>query len=352
MKRILVYEQIYIYTNKRRLTIFISSEVTMTDINTISNSTLFDQNISLKSSITFSIYLILFIPSVICSLFIISQFIFKRILITKIYNHIILAVVISSFIQVICELPIVLAFFRNNVVLFQSDAFCTFWCYVDYVFNVVILMLICYGSIERYLLVFHNQFISRHLILLHYLPILFCIVYPFIFYGGFIFFYPCVNQYDYTKITCQGPCYLFERTPGSIDLLINLTIPLSICVLVNFFLLFRVLNQKHRMKQQQKWKKNRHLVIQLMSIVFIHNLVWLPIIICLLNTLFSPEVQQTFIDLSVNLFTYSIYIVIMICPFVSLLGLSDIQLPLILRRFRRNRIQTTAHTAVAPAGTP
>ena len=159
----------------------------MTDINTNSNSTSFDEKMSLKSSITFSIYLILFIPSVICSLFIISQFIFKRILITKVHNHIILAVVISSFLQVVCELPIVLAFFRNNIVLFQSDAFCTFWCYIDYVFNVVILMLICYGSIERYLLVFHNQFIKRHLTLLHYLPILFCIVYPFIFYVDLFF---------------------------------------------------------------------------------------------------------------------------------------------------------------------
>lgn len=330
---------------------FISREISMTTLDTNSDSTLSDQKTSLTHAIPFSIYLTLFILSVICSLFIISQFIFKRILITKINNHIILAVVISSFIQVIFELPLVLAFFRNNIVLFQSDAFCTIWCYVDYVFNVVILMLICYGSIERYLLVFHHQFIVHRLILLHYLPILCCIVYPFIFYGGFIFFYPCVNQYDYTKITCQGPCYLFERIPGSIDILINLTIPLSICVLVNLFLLVRVLYQKHRMKQQQKWKKNRHLVIQLMSIVLIHNLTWLPIIICLLNTLFSSEVQQFFIDLSVNLFTYSIYIVIMICPFVSLFGLSDIRLSIIPRRFIRNRIQPIGHTPILPAVT-
>ena len=323
----------------------------MTTINTSSNSTLADEKMSLRRSIAFSIYFILFLLSIICSLFIISQFIFKRILITKINNHIILAVVISSFIQVTCELPFVLAFFRNNIVLFQSDAFCTFWCYIDYAFNVVLLMLICYGSIERYLLVFHHQFITHHLILLHYLPILCCIVYPFIVYGGLIFFYPCINQYDYTKITCQGPCYLFERIPGSIDLLINLTIPLSICVLVNLFLLVRVLHQKHRMKQQRIWKKNRYLVIQLMSIVFIHNLVWLPVIICLLNTLFSSEVQQISIDLSVNLFTYSIYIVIMICPFISLLGLSDIRPPIIPNCFIGNRIRPIAHTPAALAVT-
>ncbi|CAF1517796.1 unnamed protein product [Rotaria sordida] len=227
--------------------------------------------------------------------------------------------------MVVSELPLVLVYFRTNIALIPSDTFCALWCYIDYVFNVVILMLICHASIERYLLVFHHIFIYRHLILLHYLPMIFCIIYPCLFYLGFIYFYPCVNKYNYRRITCQGPCYLFERIPGSIDLLINLTLPLFISILSNIFLFCRVFYQKHRMKQQRKWKKNRLLVIQVISIVIIHNLIWLPIIICLLIELFSSVVQQILIDLSVNLFTYSIYIVIMICPFISLLGLPDIR---------------------------
>ncbi|UJR12637.1 hypothetical protein I4U23_016812 [Adineta vaga] len=275
------------------------------------NETLFNQNTSVVDrSIAFWIYLIIFILSV------------------------------------ISEVPLVLVNFRTNYVLIQSDTFCTIWCYIDYVFNVIILMLICYGSIERYLLVFHNHFLLRHLILFHYLPILICIIYPFLFYFGFIFFYPCVNQYDYTKITCQGPCYLFERIPGSIDLLINLTLPLSLCILTNIILFCRVIHQKHRMKQQQKWKKNRHLVMQLMSVIIIHNLVWIPIIICLLITLFAPVVEQILIDLSVNLFTYSIYIVIMVCPFTSLLGLSGLGESLIPRFLVLNRGQNTVQPAV------
>ncbi|UJR12100.1 hypothetical protein I4U23_016278 [Adineta vaga] len=259
---------------------------------------------------------------------------------------------ITIFLQVISEVPLVLVNFRTNYVLIQSDTFCTIWCYIDYVFNVVILMLICYGSIERYLLIFHNNFISRHLILLHYLPIIICIIYPFLFYFGFIFFYPCVNQYDYTKITCQGPCYLFERIPGSIDLLINLTLPLSICILANIILFCRVIHQKHRMKQQQKWKKNRHLVIQLMSVVIIHNLIWLPIIICLLITLFAPVVEQILIDLSVNLFTYSIYIAIMICPFTSLLGLRSFRENLIPQFLVLNQGQRVVRPAPHSPGLP
>lgn len=244
-----------------------------------------------------------------------------------------------------------MAVFRNSTVLVSSDLFCTVWCYIDYVFNVVILMLICYGSIQRYLLVFHGHLVQRHVILFHYAPIVFCLVYPNLAYFGLIVLYPCVKQYDYTKVTCQGPCYLFERLPGSIDLLLHLTLPLSLCVLANLFLLIRVLLQKHRMKQQRKWKKNRHLVIQLLSIVIVHNLIWLPIIICLLHTLFAPAVDQVLIDLSVNLFTYSIYVVIMICPFVAMMGLPDVRLacqeciPKVLRLRRRRR---TVHITTVP----
>ena len=186
-------------------------------------------------------------------------------------------------------------------------------------------MLITFASIQRYLLVFHNNLVRRHLFLLHYLPIIFCLTYPCLFYFGLILFYPCVQRYDYTKITCQGPCYLFERIPGTLDLFINLVFPLTICVCTNVILLFRILHQKHRMKQQNKWKKNRSLVIQIVSIVFVHNLIWLPIVVCLLINLFSPVPQQFFIDLSVNLFTYSIYMVIMICPVISVFIFSDLR---------------------------
>jgi hypothetical protein len=115
-------------------------------------------------------------------------------------------------------------------------------------------------------------------------------------------------------------------------------------------LIGRVIYQKNRMRQQQKWKKNRRLVIQLMSIVVVHNLIWLPILICLLTILFSPIQQPTLIELSLNLFTYSIYISIMLCPFVSLIGLPElwpllIPNPLLLNR-NRNIVLPVIH---APA---
>jgi hypothetical protein len=133
--------------------------------------------------------------------------------------------------------------------------------------------------------------------------------------------------------------------PGAFDLLTNLTLPLSICILADLTLICRVLYQKHRMKQQNKWKKNRQLVIQLMSLVIVHNLIWFPVIICLLIVLFAPVVEQMLIDLSVNLFTYSVYVAVMICPFTSLLGLPSLKHQLTARCLMVHRMQKTIRPA-------
>jgi len=87
---------------------------------------------------------------------------------------------------------------------------------------------------------------------------------------------------------CGGPCYLFEPWLSALDAILDLALPLAICTIFNIVLLLRVLRQKHRMKQQQMWKKNRRLIIQLLSIVILHNIVWFPVIISLLIILFSP----------------------------------------------------------------
>jgi len=51
-------------------------------------------------SIIFGILLALMIPSIICSLFIFSQFIRSRDLLKRLNNHVVLALLLVSFIQV------------------------------------------------------------------------------------------------------------------------------------------------------------------------------------------------------------------------------------------------------------
>ncbi len=292
--------------------------------------------------VIFWTYLFVFIVSIICSCLIFIQFILKRILKHHIQYHVIFVILIFSFLQVTMEHPILFSYLYNGILLIQSDNFCKFWLCLEFFFNGTILMLMCYGSIERYLFIFHRNLIHHHLILLHYFPIIFFVLYPFILYIGLICFYPCVNQFDYTMIICGGPCYLYEPILSAIDTIVDLALPLGVCTIANILLLVRVLRQKHRMRQQHLWKKNRRLVIQLLSIVILHNIVWFPVIICLLIIQFSPVSLPIIIDITINRFPFGYYMVVMLCPFVLLIGLPELW-PL---SFFNNTIRPTANNPI------
>jgi hypothetical protein len=143
---------------------------------------------------------------------------------------------------------------------------------------------------------------------------------------------------------CGGPCYLFEPWLSALDAILDLALPLAVCTIFNIVLLLRVLRQKHRMKQQQMWKKNRRLIIQLLSIVILHNIVWFPVIISLLIILFSPVSLPILIDITIDQFPYGYYMVVMLCPFVLLIGLPDLW-----PGFFNNAIRPTTNNAIVHA---
>ena len=283
----------------------------------------FDLTTSTSRSTVFSVYLALAIPSVPCSLFLLAQFIRKRQLCTQISNHVILTVLLCSFLQVIIELPIVLYNLRARTAMIRTDFFCKFWSWLDYSCNVSILVLMAFGSIERHMLVFHRNVLQKHVVIMHYLPIVLSFLYPFLLYMGLIFIHPCVNQFDFTMITCGGPCYLYEPTLSTFDQFANIALPVLIDTTANLTLGIRVLSQKRRMNQQRMWKKNRRLIIQLLAFVILHNIVWWPLLAITLVILYSPVTDPTLVQFNIDILPYGIYVVILLCPFVLILGLPE-----------------------------
>ncbi|CAF3567756.1 unnamed protein product [Rotaria sp. Silwood1] len=124
--------------------------------------------------------------------------------------------------------------------------------------------------------------------------------------------------------TCGAPCYFYETTISTFDQFFDIIFPVVVSSLASLVLLSRVVWQKRRMQQRQMWKKNRRLLIQLLYIVILHNLVWLPMVICWLIIIFSPVPQPFLVELSINILPYGIYIVILVCPFVSLISLPEL----------------------------
>jgi hypothetical protein len=184
-------------------------------------------------------------------------------------------------------------------------------------------MLMSYTAIERYLLIFHRIFFLQHLIVLHYIPVIFCIAYPIILYTYLIFFYPCINQFDFTLTTCGGPCYAFETTISILDEFIDLVLPVVVSTLASLALLIGVLRQKLQMQQQHMWKKNRRLVIQVLYIIILHNVAWIPIVTFLLIMLFTVP-QPFLLNLAYDILPVGVYIVALACPFASLMGLPEL----------------------------
>ena len=99
---------------------------------------------------------------------------------------------------------------HTGFVAVQSPTFCLFWPVYNYALMVIGLMYMAYGCVERYFLVFHRIFFKKHLIVLHYGPVVFFLIYPFLLYFGLIVIYPCQTDFDYTQLVCSGACYQYE----------------------------------------------------------------------------------------------------------------------------------------------
>ena len=184
-------------------------------------------NTPLSRSIIFGILVTFMIPSIICSLFILYHFARSRELRKRLNNHVIIALLSISLIQVsdehmelnklslfvlqvITEMPLTLIVLHTGFVAVQSYQFCLFWPVYNFALIVIGLMFMAHGCVERYLLIFSRIFFNKHLILLHYGPLIFCLIYPPLLYIGLIVIYPCQNSFDYTQFVCGGPCYVYE----------------------------------------------------------------------------------------------------------------------------------------------
>jgi hypothetical protein len=103
-----------------------------------------------------------------------------------------------------------LIFLRTGSAAIQSDSFCQFWIIFDYAFFTGGLWTMATATIERYWLIFHRAFFDKHILILHYIPIILCMIYPLTLYSSIVTRYPCINTFDYSSWTCGGACYLYE----------------------------------------------------------------------------------------------------------------------------------------------
>ena len=124
-------------------------------------------------SVKFVVFLLLDVPSVLCSLFIFFCFLREQRL-RRWQNHAFVSLTVCNFLITATELPITLAFLRTGHVQATRDSFCYYWIFLNYALSGVSLYLMAVASLERYILIFWSRQLHRIVLcrrLVHYVPL-------------------------------------------------------------------------------------------------------------------------------------------------------------------------------------
>ena len=229
--------------------------------------------------IKFSLLLVLQCFSLPCFLYIFFQFRYRIRLRHSLNHHAVIVLLIVSFLFVTMAVPLTLAYLFTSAVLPENEPFCSLWNCFHYSVNIVNLFLMGFTSLERNWLIFHSHFTQNKLrrLLFHYLPMVFCLVYPPAFYMSAMFIYQCESTYDYTQLLCKYPCYFDNVLWWKIDLFFNNYTPLFLIPASCIVIYVRILIQKSHLKRQRfKWRRDKQLVVQIWAICTEYLAMWMP----------------------------------------------------------------------------
>ncbi|CAF1394951.1 unnamed protein product [Adineta steineri] len=245
-------------------------------------------------SIKFFIVLILEISAITLFLLIFTFFITNRQYLKKLQNQALLILFMVNFTQLSLDIPMLLDFLRLNRVNPATGTYCKTWMYIESTLDAANEFLVAIISVQRHTLIFQPNLLHIRFkrYLFYYVPLLFCIIYPVIFYMGTIILYSCDEaQWNFTLNACGDTiCYLSDNEIlAGYDWIMNTGLPIFVIILGNVILVIRVIRQKHRRQRTVSWSKQRHMTLQLISIASLYLLTWLPNVIIGVMQQISPS---------------------------------------------------------------
>ncbi|CAF1177083.1 unnamed protein product [Rotaria sordida] len=253
----------------------------MIDSNALKNTNTTSTVVANHRQIKLAILLPCQILSIICSLFVFINIIYRPSkLIKSIGNHFILPLLITSFIQVTTELSMVENYLHTGIVRPSTNSYCLFFNWYEFSLNGISLFIMLWASIERHIIIL-SQFVFQiqwKRIVFHYIPLCIAILYPPVCYAYLIFIYNCVNNWNYYELLCTAPCFYQNKILGTMDWLVNIIIPAFSIALANLLLIIRIIHRSTKIRHNpERIKKNRKMTIQLLAISSLFLIFWLPI---------------------------------------------------------------------------
>lgn len=232
----------------------------------------------ISNTVRFWIFATLLIPSVLCSLFATIYLLVNRTLRRVLHNHVILLVLLIGLFSEVTIYPWMLYYYQYTGTWRRAQIFCSIWAYLDWSLYVTQTVIFAWATIERHILIFHEQWMntrSRRL-LFHYLLPLALVLYCLLFYVVFYFFPPCRNYFYNSDLLCMDPCITYNFAFTMWEMAAHQILPAVVIILSSVALFIGVLRQKRRLNQAITWRKHRKMAIQVLSISILYLVCLFP----------------------------------------------------------------------------
>ncbi len=279
----------------------------------------------IPDTVRFWSFLLVFIPSFFCSLFVLHHLLFDRVLRNALHNHILIILLFICLIAEVTFYPWMLYFYHNKGVWERSLTFCLIWGFLDWPLYVVHTMLFAWATIERHILIFHEGWVctKKRRFFVHYFPPILLLLYLYVFYIVIYFFPNCENRLRPSYHVCIFPCLYDIYIISMWDFIVDQILPILTIVVFSIGLLVRVLRQKVRMRRTIHWRQHRKMTIQLLSISFFYAIILLPYAAVYIVRLCGLT-SQLISDFSTYTAFLS-YFIVLLFPFACALSLPELQ---------------------------
>jgi hypothetical protein len=300
---------------------------------------------AISNVVCFWLFLGFVIPSIPCSIFDLYYFLFDRTLRKALNNHVVILIVLFGLFYTITDIIWFIDYYHTGSPLSSTQSFCLIWVYIDFAVFVSTSLLVAWASIERHILVFHQNFLATPTkrFFFHYLPLLIFSIYPFVYYLIVFFVLPCEIPFNYEKTRCGiGYCAFANPSLALWDSISNNIVPIFIIIIFSVGLIVRVWYNKYRLGQRFQWKNYRKMTIQLLSISSLYFFLYFPetILYTAYTAGLSYNVAASFFSTSED---FS-YLIILLMPFVCAVSLSEFR-----KKFRKfTRIGRRRRHVVGP----
>ena len=222
--------------------------------------------------------------SLTCSLIVLYQMLTKKPLRESLNNHAFIALTFTGLGTQLIDVPFYINYLRLGYVWPSTPLTCLLWWYIDIGMFEATIMLVTWASLERHMLIFHEQWLSNGVrrYLLHYLPICIFAMYPLLFTLFCLIFLTCNDAFvfNYSNAWCSfSPCFYRIVLLSLYDTMMHWVLPNIVIFFLNISLIIRVVwHRSIRLRQPIQWRKHRKMVIQLLSISIVFVIFNLPVV--------------------------------------------------------------------------